>query len=94
MFFFFLAPQCSIGLLTNSPHSLGEDSVIKQPHYFLKKQNHEVLEISNSPESFNPLTAKHHINANLLYEYEERLRIKFEAYYIGRQYLSTRELTR
>ncbi len=48
----------------------------------------------NSPESFNPLTAKHRINANLLYEYEEKLRIAFEAFYIGRQYLSTGELTR
>ena len=48
----------------------------------------------NSPNTFNPLTAKHRINANLLYEYEEKLRLAFEIFYVGQQYLSTGELTR
>ncbi len=48
----------------------------------------------NAPNTFNPLTAKHRINANLLYEYEEKLRLAFELFYVGNQYLSTGELTR
>jgi len=48
----------------------------------------------NAPSTFNPLTAKHRINTNLLYEYNEKLRLAFEAFYIGKQYLSSGELTR
>ena len=48
----------------------------------------------NAPNTFNPLTAKHRINANLLYEYEEKLRLAFEIFYVGQQYLSNGELTR
>ncbi len=44
--------------------------------------------------SFNPLTAKHRINANVMYELEGKLRIAYEAFYVGRQYLSDGELTR
>ncbi len=48
----------------------------------------------NSVSSFNPLTAKHRINTNVMYEIEDKLRIAYEAFYIGRQYLSNGELTR
>ncbi len=48
----------------------------------------------NSTNTFNPLTAKHRLNAFLLYEYEDKLKLAFEAFYIGQQYLSTGELTR
>ena len=48
----------------------------------------------NNVNSFNPLTAKHRVNANIMYEIEHKLRIAYEAFYIGRQYLSDGELTR
>lgn len=48
----------------------------------------------NAPNTVNPLTAKHRINTNLLYEYDEKLRLAFEAFYIAKQYLSSGELTR
>jgi outer membrane receptor for ferrienterochelin and colicins len=44
--------------------------------------------------SLNPLTAKHRINMNILYEWHEKLRIAYELFYIGEQHLSTGELTR
>lgn len=47
----------------------------------------------NKVNSFNPLTAKHRINANIMYELEGKLRIAYEAFYVGRQYLSDGELT-
>jgi len=43
---------------------------------------------------FNPLTARHRINANVMYEIENKLRVAYELFYIGQQYLSTGELTR
>jgi iron complex outermembrane receptor protein len=43
---------------------------------------------------FNPLTAKHRINTNVMYEIENKLRVAYELFYIGQQYLSTGELTR
>jgi len=44
--------------------------------------------------TFNPLTAKHRININILYELHEKLRIAYELFYVGPQNLSTGELTR
>lgn len=44
--------------------------------------------------SFNPLTAKHRINTNIMYEIEGKLRLAYEAFYVGQQYLSSGELTR
>lgn len=44
--------------------------------------------------TINPLTAKHRINANLMYEWEERLRIAYEVFYVGNQYLTTNEKVR
>jgi outer membrane receptor for ferrienterochelin and colicins len=43
---------------------------------------------------FNPLTAKHRINTNLMYEIEGKLRLTYELFYVGRQHLSSGELTR
>lgn len=48
----------------------------------------------NGASSFNPLTAKHRINTNVMYEIEGKVRIAYEAFYVGRQYLSDGELTR
>ncbi len=42
----------------------------------------------------NPLTAKHRINANLMYEWDEKLRIAYEVFYIGNQYLTNNEKIR
>lgn len=42
----------------------------------------------------NPLTAKHRINANVMYEWEEKLRIAYEVFYVGNQYLTTNEKVR
>ncbi|TGD59260.1 TonB-dependent receptor [Flavobacterium humi] len=44
--------------------------------------------------TINPLTAKHRINANLMYEWEEKLRIAYEVFYVGNQYLTTNEKVR
>lgn len=43
---------------------------------------------------FNPLTAKQRINANIMYEIEGKLRVAYELFYVGSQYLSSGELTR
>jgi iron complex outermembrane receptor protein len=45
----------------------------------------------NNNSTVNPLTAKHRINANLMYEWEEKLRIAYEVFYVGSQYLTTNE---
>ena len=45
----------------------------------------------NNISTINPLTAKHRINANLMYEWEEKLRIAYEVFYVGNQYLSSNE---
>lgn len=43
---------------------------------------------------FNPLTARHRINTNIMYEIENKLRVAYELFYIGQQYLTTGEITR
>jgi iron complex outermembrane receptor protein len=48
----------------------------------------------NNTTTINPLTAKHRINANLMYEWEEKLRIAYEVFYVGNQYLATNEKVR
>lgn len=45
----------------------------------------------NKTSSINPLTAKHRLNANLMYEWEEKLRLAYEVFYVGRQNLSNSE---
>ena len=45
----------------------------------------------NNVSTFNPLTANHRINANLMYEWEEKLRIAYEVFYVGQQYLTNAE---
>ena len=42
----------------------------------------------------NPLTAKHRINANLMYELNEKLRIAYEVFYVSHQYLTNAEKVR
>jgi iron complex outermembrane receptor protein len=48
----------------------------------------------DSTTTVNPLTAKHRINANLMYEWEEKLRIAYEVFYVGSQYLTNNEKVR
>lgn len=48
----------------------------------------------NNVSTINPLTAKHRINANLMYEWEEKLRIAYEVFYVGNQYLTNNENVR
>ena len=42
----------------------------------------------------NPLSAKHHLNFDFMYELHEKLRIGYELYYTGPQYLSDNEKVR
>lgn len=48
----------------------------------------------NSISTVNPLTAKHRLNANIMYEWEEKLRISYEVFYVGQQYLTNTEKVR
>ena len=48
----------------------------------------------NNASTANPLTAKHRINANLMYEMNEKLRIAYEVFYVGQQYLTNAEKVR
>jgi iron complex outermembrane receptor protein len=45
-------------------------------------------------KSVNPLTAKHRINCNVMYEEEEKWRIAYELFYTGRQQLTNGERVR
>lgn len=42
----------------------------------------------------NPLTAKHRINCNVMYEEEDKWRIAYELFYTGRQQLTSGEKVR
>jgi outer membrane receptor for ferrienterochelin and colicins len=42
-------------------------------------------------ESIQPLTAKHRINCNVMYEADEKWRVAYEVFYTGRQYLTSGE---
>ena len=48
----------------------------------------------NNVSTINPLTAKHRLNANIMYEWEEKLRIGYEVFYVGQQYLTNTEKVR
>ncbi len=48
----------------------------------------------NNISTVNPLTAKHRLNANIMYEWEEKLRIGYEVFYVGEQYLTNTEKVR
>ena len=45
----------------------------------------------NNISTVNPLTAKSRLNANIMYEWEEKLRIAYEVFYVGQQYLTNNE---
>lgn len=45
-------------------------------------------------KSVNPLTAKHRINCNVMYEEEDKWRIAYELFYTGRQQLTSGERVR
>ena len=45
----------------------------------------------NNVSTVNPLTAKHHFNLDVMYEWNEKLRLGYELYYVGEQYLSNDE---
>lgn len=48
----------------------------------------------NHVSTINPLTAKQRINANVMYEWREKLRLAFEVFYVDPQYLSSGEKVR
>lgn len=48
----------------------------------------------NNVSTVNPLTAKHHLNLDVMYEWNEKLRLGYELYYVGEQYLSNNEKVR
>lgn len=48
----------------------------------------------NNISTINPLTAKHRINANLMYEWDEKLKIAYEVFYVGNQFLTNNEKVR
>ncbi|MBF2708481.1 TonB-dependent receptor [Flavobacterium soyangense] len=48
----------------------------------------------NHVSSVNPLTAKHHLNLDAMYEWNEKLRLGYELYYVGEQYLTNNEKVR
>lgn len=48
----------------------------------------------NNISTVNPLTAKHRLNANIMYEMNEKLRVAYEIFYVGQQYLTSTEKVR
>ena len=48
----------------------------------------------NNVSIVNPLTAKHRLNANIMWEWEEKLRIGYEVFYVGQQFLNNSEKVR
>lgn len=48
----------------------------------------------NTTSIVNPLTAKHRLNVNIMYEWEEKLRLAYEVFYVGKQYLTNSEKVR
>ena len=45
----------------------------------------------NNVSTINPLTAKHRLNANIMWEWEEKFRLAYEVFYVGQQCLSNSE---
>ncbi len=54
----------------------------------------EAVRNFSSVTTINPLTAKQRINANVMYEWDEKLRIAYEVFYVDQQYLSSGEKVR
>ena len=54
----------------------------------------EAVRNFNSLSTINPLTAKQRINANVMYEWDEKLRIAYEVFYVDQQYLNSGEKVR
>lgn len=48
----------------------------------------------NNTKIENPLTSKHRLNANIMYDWEEKLRLAYEVFYVGQQSLSSGENVR
>ena len=48
----------------------------------------------NNSTTTNPLTSKHRLNANIMYEWREKLRLAYEVFYVGQQNLSSGEKVR
>jgi outer membrane receptor for ferrienterochelin and colicins len=45
----------------------------------------------NNTITVNPLTAKSRLNANVMYDWMEKLRLAYEVFYVGQQYLTNKE---
>ena len=54
----------------------------------------EAIRNFNNSTIINPLTAKQRINANVMYEWDEKLRIAYEVFYVDPQYLNSGEKVR
>jgi len=54
----------------------------------------DVKRYFNHVSSVNPVTAKHHLDIDLMYELNEKLRVGYELYYVGSQYSTTGEKLR
>lgn len=78
----------SKGFETNIKLSLEDLSVYIGYTYIDADRNFDNVSV------INPLTAKHRINTNVMYEIEGKLRFAYEAFYVGQQHLSSGELTR
>ena len=48
----------------------------------------------NNTSIVNPLTAKYRFNANIMWEFGEKFRLAYEAFYVGQQYLTNTEKVR
>ena len=48
----------------------------------------------NNTSTINPLTAKHRLNANIMWEWREKFRLAYEVFYVGQQYLTNTEKVR
>lgn len=48
----------------------------------------------NNISTINPLTAKHRLNANIMWEWGEKFRLAYEVFYVGQQYLTNTEKVR
>ena len=48
----------------------------------------------NNISTINPLTAKHRLNVNIMWEWGEKFRLAYEVFYVGQQYLTNTEKVR
>ncbi len=72
----------SKGFETNAKFDLDDLSLYLGYTYIDARRNYDQTQM------VNPLTAKHRLYSTLMYEVEDKLRVGYELFYTGRQYLS------